>query len=105
MVASQFFRAVQNVAENCAQCHAIALLLLDECHELNRGQVLETIVSIIVVAGIFGVFALKSYAESCLSHKHPLNRFLNGDPSDTRLGGDSHSYLGDSDGGGCGGGD
>ena len=38
----------------------------------------------VFLVGFAAVFGLKSYAESRLHWRHPLNLFLNGDPSDSR---------------------
>ena len=64
---------------------------------------MENLLVFAVVCVVVGVVALKSYAESCLPWAHPLNLFLNGDPRDTRQGGDT-GYPGDSGiGDSCGG--
>ncbi|MGH1577622.1 hypothetical protein [Planktotalea sp.] len=45
---------------------------------------MNTFIPIAVVLCIVALFALKSYAESCLPWKHPLNLLLNGNPKEMR---------------------
>lgn len=64
---------------------------------------METLVWTAIGILIAVVFVLKAYAESCLHWRHPLNLFLNGDPSAIRKAkGDAGINDDIGDGGGCG---